>query len=180
MPRKLTEEERIAKERRAKERARKKKKEADHQTSLAMVPRIREMFDQTSDWLIMSRYGKFAARIFSGVYSPRMMEGIQRMVNEAARVTDTENHYCRWLFVSPSRERLKIVERERETGKFVRLLYDGINGTVVADFDQGADTFAKLCMAGGMGQREVDQLLYDRSRGRLDDDAAKAPGRKTA
>lgn len=179
MPRKLTEEERIAKEKRAKERARRKKKEMDHQASLAMVPSMQEMFDQTSDWLIMNKYGKFASRIFDGHYCPRMMESIQRMVNEAARITDTESHYCRWLFVGP-RERLKIAERDRETGKFIRLLYDGTKGTVVADFNQGPEKFTALCMAGGMGQNEVDSLLLNQRNGWLDDDISKVFRRKSA
>lgn len=160
MPKRLSEEERNARDKILKERAKKRKKREDEKESKRIAETLKPMIDDTQLWLSFGKKGNFKWRVVNGSYAPSMLKNISTMIEFANEIVDKENNYAAWFWCPASKQRLKIVKRHRENGKFFRLLYCSKSGPVVLDFKNGYEAFIDSAMQCGMSKAEA-QLFTD-------------------
>ena len=155
MPKRLSEEERKARDKLMKEREKRLKKREDKKESKRLASVLEPMIDDTQWWLSFGKKGNFKARIVNGSYAPSMLRNILKMIEFANETVDKENNYAAWFWCPASKQRLKIAERRREDGKFYRLLYCSKNGPVVLDFQNGYEAFIENATKCGMSKAEA-------------------------
>lgn len=155
MPKRLSEEERKARDKLMKERAKRRKKREDAKESQRLASALEPMIDDTQWWLSFGNKGNFKARVVNGAYVPSMLQNVLRMMEFAGEIVDKENNYAAWFWCPASKQRLKIAERRRGDGKFYRLLYCSKNGPVVLDFQNGYEAFIESATKCGMSKAEA-------------------------
>lgn len=171
MPRKLTEEEKKAKMQLEKERARRRKKREEAKLSKEWGERMARLIPEIDWWFAFGKGSKFRDRLIEGEYSPKTMENVWNMIGWAEALVDTKNNYASWFWdTGVGRQHLKIVERERATGKFVKMLYMADDGLAILSMDDGLDSFRQQAQEQGVRAKEVEPLVLYAKVNMLDDD----------
>lgn len=169
MPKRLSEEEKKARQELQKARERRRRQRENTKESKRLGPIVEARAADTNWWLSFGKRGNFYDRAVNGEYAPSRLIRVLRMIDFAENAVNKTDDYAAWYWSRYGSQRLKIIERNRATGKFVQMVYDAQKGPVRLSFALGKEQFLQTAIANGMSVGEANYISDCYEYGFLDD-----------